>query len=238
MKSPKGSGNDRLRAAERARVSTPRLACAKDSGRHLRLMTLAMPAMVNLYQQLNSPSLELQLADPGGDILRVVGTDTGDRAARDCASPALSIGIPIHGTDGCILVVVDHAASSRENSDHIQALVQTTVAMIEHRLVESDERGFLLLHFHTQHALLGGPLEALAVFDHDARFVAVNRTAGTLLAIAGDADLTRLRCTECFDVQWLNLVGYASLRLVEPFGLRACSGAQFLARTSLRQTTG
>ncbi|ATE60801.1 Fis family transcriptional regulator [Thauera sinica] len=199
----------------------------------MRLMTLAMPVMANLYQQFASPSLEVQLANRDGEILRIVGAAAQRRAMADGTLPVLSIAVPIHGTDGCLLIAADHAATSRENSDHIRALLQTTVEMIEHRLVESDERGFLRLHFHARQALLGGPLEALAVFDQDSRFVAINRTAATLLAVGGD--LARLRCNDCFDVQWLNLVGYASLRLIEPFPLRTCDGERFFARTTLRQ---
>jgi len=215
------------------RDQAPLFAYSGSTGRHMRLMTLAMPVMANLYQQLASPSLEVQLANQDGEILRIIGATMQRQSAARATVPALSLAVPIHGTDGCLLLVVDHGASSRDNSDHIQALLQTTVEMIEHRLVESDERGFLRLHFHTQQALLGGPLEGLAVFDQDSRFVAINRTAANLLAVGGD--LTRLRCADCFDVQWLNLVGYASLHLVEPFPLRTCSGARFFARSTLRQ---
>lgn len=215
------------------RESSPLFAYSGSTGRHMRLMTLAMPVMANLYQQFASPSLEIQLANRDGEILRIVGAAAERQVTIPAAQPALSLAVPIHGTDGCLLIVVDHAAPPRDSSDHIQALLQTTAEMIEHRLVESDERGFLRLHFHTQQAMLGGPLEALAVFDQDSRFVALNRTAATLLSIG--SDLARMRCTDCFDVQWLNLVGYASLHLIEPFPLRTCSGARFFARTTLRQ---
>ncbi|MBS0545906.1 MAG: hypothetical protein JSR40_19465 [Proteobacteria bacterium] len=229
MKPPKVPVEDPLRTMQRDAV--PLFAYSGRSGGHMRLMTLAMPVMANLYQQFASPSLEVLLANRDGEILRIIGTAAERQSGN--GAPALSLAAPIHGTDGCLLILTDHASTSREKCDHMQAVLQTTVEMIEHRLVETDERGFLRLHFHTRQALLGGPLEALAVFDQDSRFVAVNRTAAALLSLGGS--LAHLRCADCFDVQWLNLVGYASLHLAAPFPLRTCAGAHVFARSTLSQ---
>lgn len=218
-------------SAEREPASAPLFTCPGSSVRHLRLMTLAMPVMTNLYHQLGSRSLDVQLTSEHGDVLCMIGAPPCGQGGN---AAFLAIGIPILGSGGCTLVVVDHDVSSKERSDHIHALLQTTAEMIEHRLVGNDERGFLLLHFHAQQALLGGPLEALAVFDQDSRFVAVNRAASALIEL--DDDPGRLRCTDRFDVQWLSLVGYASLCLVEPITLRTRNGATFFARATLRQT--
>lgn len=231
MKAPKAPTLSAYKPAERQAAPGPLFACPGSAARHLRLTTLAMPVMTNLYHQLGSRSLDVQLASEHGDILCTIGAPA---AGQDSAAPILAIGIPLHGSGGCTLVVVDHEASSKEQSDHIHALLQTTAEMIEHRLVGNDERGFLLLHFHAQQALLGGPLEALAVFDQDSRFVAANRAASTLLDL--DEELEQLHCSDRFDVQWLSLVGYASLCLVEPIVLKASNGAALFARATLRQT--
>jgi hypothetical protein len=119
-----------------------------------------------------------------------------------------------------------------EHLAHPNALLQTTAEMIEHRLIEHDERGFLVLRFHPRRGLLGSPLEALAVFDHDSRLVAANRVARRLLP-GGDV-ATGTQCMTLFDAHWRGLVGYAALCLAEPFTLRMRGGMPLFAHAVLR----
>ncbi|MFN3987459.1 MAG: hypothetical protein ACK4KV_18345 [Rhodocyclaceae bacterium] len=144
----------------------------------------------------------------------------------------LGVAAPILAPDHALLGIVDVAAPPGDSFSHANALLQTTAAIIEHRLIESDASGFLLLRFHARAGVLGSPLEALALFDRDSRLIVANRVAAHLLAPGGfDPDT---RCPDCFDTQWTGLVGYAALSLNEPFVLRGHQGIQFFARASLR----
>ncbi len=229
---------------------------------HERLLAFSMPAMESLHQQLASPSLTVLLADRQGFVLGVVGpqhreppfsrepsagaTDGfGGRPGVDAddaesgtfavfAGNRIVMGItaPILAPLGGVLGILDLSAAPFDNLSHAGALLQTTAGIIEHRLIESDERGFLMLRFHTHPGVLGSPLEALAVFDHDSRLVVGNRVARTLLEI--DERRASLRCPDCFDAPWPGLVGQAALAQSEPFVLRTCGGGRFFARASLR----
>jgi transcriptional regulator of acetoin/glycerol metabolism len=144
----------------------------------------------------------------------------------------LGVTAPILAPDGGILGILDFCASPFDNLSHASALLQTTAGIIEHRLIESDERGFLVLRFHPRVGVLGGPLEALAVFDRESRLLATNQVANNLLALGSRR--SGLRCPDCFDAHWPGLVGQAALAMTEPFVIRACRGTQFYARAALR----
>lgn len=169
------------------------------------------------------------------------GTEDAARGTAMLADPAfeqpvrgqiLGVAAPILAPDHALLGIVDIAAPPGDSFSHANALLQTTAAIIEHRLIESDASGFLLLRFHARAGVLGSPLEALALFDRDSRLIVANRVAAHLLAPDGfDPDT---RCPDCFDTQWTGLVGYAALSLNEPFVLRGHQGIQFFARASLR----
>lgn len=227
-----------------------------------RLVAFSMPAMESLHQQLASPTLTVLLADRDGFILSVVGPqitlpgapEDGARpaGAQAAVSPLSSLGTitehavaliagrrvvmgvtaPILAPDGGILGILDFCATPFDNLSHASALLQTTAGIIEHRLIESDERGFLVLRFHPRPGVLGSPLEALAVFDRDSRLLATNQVANNLLALG--TSRTELRCPDCFDAHWPGLVGQAALAMAEPFVIRACRGTEFYARAALR----
>lgn len=144
----------------------------------------------------------------------------------------LGVAAPILAHDGGVLGILDFATSPYENFSHANALLRTTAAIIEHRLIESDARGFLVLRFHTRAGVLGSPLEAVVVFDSDSRLLASNRVACGLLAIDRLSD--EVCCPDCFDTQWGGLVDRACGDTPQPFILRAQHGAEFFARASLR----
>lgn len=169
-----------------------------------------------------SPAELLPLACPG----------TVRRSLHVPRRPVLGVAAPILAHDGGVLGIVDFATSPFENFSHANALLRTTAAIIEHRLIESDARGFLVLRFHTRAGVLGSPLEALAVFDSDSRLLARNRVASGLLAI--DRLSEQVCCPDCFDTQWGGLVDRACVSAPQTFMLRAQHGGEFFARASLR----
>ena len=149
--------------------------------------------------------------------------------------PAQRVGIavPILPPDGGLLGFVDADASPLDWLSHANALLQTAARIIEHRLIETDPQGFLLLRFHRYPTVLGTPLEALALLDADGGVLLANRVAIDLLAPCP------LGCgvpvATCFATQWCGIVGYAALGLCQPFTLRDHRGTDFSARASLRR---
>jgi len=119
------------------------------------------------------------------------------------------------------------------NLSHPNALLQTTAEIIEHRLIQNDERGFIVLGFHPRRGVLGTPLEALAVFDRDGRLLSANRSARRLLAL-GESTPPEARCMDLFEGHWHSLVAQAKLCLVDPFTLYARDGTSLVARVMLR----
>lgn len=219
-----------------------------------RLVALAAPAMEDLYRQLDSATTTVLLADSQGGVLRAIGNGGEGIAgaatdAGPCALPAtqatatavpprtsaqhVGIAVPILPPDGGLLGFVDTDASPLDWLSHANALLQTAARIIEHRLIETEPRGFLLLRFHRYPTVLGTPLEALALFDAEGGVLLANRIAIDLLAPYP------LGCgvtvASCFATQWCGMVGYAALGLRQPFALRDHRGTDFSARASLRR---
>ena len=149
------------------------------------------------------------------------------------AAQRVGIAVPILPPDGGLLGFVDADASPLDWLSHANALLQTAARIIEHRLIETDPQGFLLLRFHRYPTVLGTPLEALALLDADGGVLLANRVAIDLLAPCP------LGCgvpvATCFATQWCGIVGYAALGLRQPFALRDHRGTDFSARASLRR---
>ena len=153
------------------------------------------------------------------------------------AAPALPPGqlgsaVPILPPTGALLGFLDADAAPAEWLGHANALLHTAACLIEHRLIETEPQGFLLLRFHRYASVLGTPLEALVLFDAEGAVMLANHTARTLLAPcafgAGGA-------AACFATQWCGIVGYAALGLRQPFVLRDRRGGGFSAQASLRR---
>lgn len=224
-----------------------------------RLLALSAPAMEDLHRQLDSPGITVLLADSAGGVLRAIGArgalaagarppaapraDAPAPAAADTtfpvspAAPALppgqlGIAVPILPPTGALLGFLDADAAPAEWLGHANALLHTAACLIEHRLIETEPQGFLLLRFHRYASVLGTPLEALVLFDAEGAVILANHTARTLLApcafSAGGA-------AACFATQWCGIVGYAALGLRQPFVLRDRRGSGFSAQASLRR---
>ena len=149
------------------------------------------------------------------------------------AAQRVGIAVPILPPDGGLLGFVDADASPLDWLSHANALLQTAARIIEHRLIETDPQGFLLLRFHRYPTVLGTPLEALALLDADGGVLLANRVAIDLLAPCA------LGCgvpvAACFATQWCGIVGHAALGLRQTFALRDHRGTDFSARASLRR---
>lgn len=142
------------------------------------------------------------------------------------------VATPILAPSGGILGILDVSTDARADLSHANALLHTTAELIEHRLIETMNGGFLSVHFHNRPDLIGSPLEALAVFDEDGRLIASNRAARRLLAL--DPRHPAARCDECFATPWGGLVGWAALRQNRPFPVRTLRGLTCCALARLR----
>lgn len=224
-----------------------------------RLVALSAPAMEDLHRQLDSPTITVLLADSAGGVLRAIGTNGSarDAPAADAlraaepragvlATPSshasrsasavptgqLGIAVPILPPAGALLGFIDADAAPLDWLGHANALLHTAACLIEHRLIETEPQGFLLLRFHRYANVLGTPLEAMVLFDADGAVMLANHTARDLLAPCASA---AGGAAACFASQWCGIVGYAALGLRQPFVLRDRRGGGFSAQASLRR---
>lgn len=219
-----------------------------------RLLALSAPAVEDLLHQLGSPTVTVLLADSQGCVLRAIGHEQDASNAESTTSAALArasgadedaqppvlrrvpprrIGIaaPILPPDGGMIGFVDADASALDWLSHANALVQTAARIIEHRLIASETRGFLLLHFHRYAAVLGTPLEALTLFDTEGGVLLSNRVATELLAPSEVG--YGVPVDSCFSTRWSGIVGHATRGSHRPFTLRDHRGLRYCAHASL-----
>ncbi len=143
------------------------------------------------------------------------------------------IATPILAPTGGMLGILDLSTDQRVTLPHAQALLTTTAEMIEHRLLESLEGGHVLVRFSTHPELLGGPLEALAVFDDGGGMRACNRRARALLGFQAEERLPSFQ--ECFGAEWRSLGKLMNeVRRTGAARLRGPRQREFLARFQLR----
>jgi len=143
---------------------------------------------------------------------------------------------PILAPCGGILGILDISSDSRVTPVHAQALLQTTVEMIENRLIENLAEGTLLLHFHPVAEMLGTPLEALAVFSEAGAMLACNRRASALLGLR-EAEVRHggRGFGEFFAMPWSALLDHAARQGSRPLKIRASRGRLLVAAAKLHR---
>lgn len=222
------------------------------------LLACSRAPMVNLHDQLGSARISILLIDTNGQILDRVGDGSAtpeasehwpranvgpssqsralsghrsiDMARRESA--AFGIATPINAASGGVIGILDRSGAGGLGMQHIGAMLELTAEAIERRVVDSDERGFLLLRFHTRVEMLEGPCNAIALFDRDSRLIAYNRLAANLLSLSRNG--LNARCEDCLETQWPGLVGSAAFAKNSPIQLRAKNGTTVLAQARLR----
>jgi transcriptional regulator of acetoin/glycerol metabolism len=165
-----------------------------------------------------------------GDIIAV----RGDEHFLERNRFLTCVAIPILAPTGGIAGILDISPDANANLSHSNALLRTTAELIEHRLVESMDDGFLRVRFHNRPELLGSPLEAIAVFDEAGRVMAVNRNARNLLRL--HQEYPDAACEDCFAITWQRLLDWTALDQNIPFPLRTRHGQTLAARVSLNHT--
>jgi len=204
----------------------------------LILSTLGCPDFLDRAAKVAlSPGVRWREADVGTNAIGTalhtgtMATVRGDEHFLDRNRMLTCVATPILAPSGGIIGILDFSTDARGDLSHANALLHTTVELIEHRLVESLDDGFLSVHFHSHPDLLDGPLEALVVFDEDGRVIASNRLARSLLAL--DPHQPVGQCDACFATPWTGLVAWAALRQSRPFPVRTVHGQTLYARATL-----
>lgn len=142
------------------------------------------------------------------------------------------VATPILAPTGGMLGILDVSSDARENLAHAGALLRTTAELIEHRLLETLDDGFLTLHFHTRRDSLADPLHAVTVFNEAGRLVASNRKARALLKL--HSNHPEASWDACFATPWANVVSLARQAPDTPFPMHDAGGRPLVARSRLR----
>ena len=148
------------------------------------------------------------------------------------------IATPILAPGGGILGILDISSDARVTRSHAHALLQSTVEMIENRLVEAVTDGALVLHLHPVAEMLATPLAGLAVFDGEGVLLSCNRRASTLLGLDSGLLIGRdYRFKRIFNMAWPALRDHALRYGAQAISLRAASGRLLAASVNLRTPT-
>jgi len=148
------------------------------------------------------------------------------------------IATPILAPCGGILGILDISSDARVTHLHARALLQTTVEMIENRLIETVVEGTLVLHFHSTPEMLGTPLEGVAVFSESGAMVSCNRRARALLSLpAGESNYASGSFGEFFATTWPSLLDHAVRHGMQPLKIRTSGGRVLSAVANLRTST-
>lgn len=107
-------------------------------------------------------------------------TVTGAEHYHDCLHAFQCAAAPIRDVQGRLAAVLDLSIESRSFGFDAAALVGLYATSIENRLLQTQSREHLVLHFQANPALLGTPLEALAGITPDGQLAWLN-SAGTRL---------------------------------------------------------
>ena len=135
-------------------LANPRISVllANRSGQILSM--IGMPSASSLSHRQNAGLMNGAKASKENDATAeaAIAMPTRNDAGRQQVDGHFVFGIaaPINAASGGILGILDRSNLPGTGLRHVNALLQLTAETIERRIVESDERGFLLVRFHTR----------------------------------------------------------------------------------------
>jgi len=145
------------------------------------------------------------------------------------------IAAPILAPTGGVLGILDISSDARVTQSHARALLNTTVEMIENRLIESVSEAFIELHFHPNAEMLNSPLAGLALFDEAGDLRCCNRRARALFGTDPSRSTPEGgRFGQFFLDSWAQVVDHAYRRPDRPLKLRTGSGRELIAVLRMR----
>ncbi len=148
------------------------------------------------------------------------------------------IATPILAPTGGVLGILDISSDVRVTHSHARALLNTTVEMIENRLIEGLPDGYLELRFHPSAEMIDSPLGGLALFDEMGQFCCCNRRARALLGLECETPPQPAGSFgQFFLTPWHRLLDHALRHGQQPLRLRTGSGRE-LAATACLRTSG
>lgn len=192
-----------------------------------RAQTVALRPGVD-WSEANMGTNAIGTALQAGGIVTVQGEQHYLQRNRILACVAT----PILAPSGGMLGILDVSSDASADLTHTRALLRTTAELIEYRLLEHLEQGFLTLHFDLRADGLTLPTHGLTVFDEEGVLLASNRSARALL---GQREVQHgTRAEACFATPWSGLVSRAAQEPDLLFPLQGPGGRRFVARASLR----
>ncbi len=145
------------------------------------------------------------------------------------------IATPILAPTGGVLGILDISSDVRVTHSHARALLNTTVEMIENRLIEGLPDGYLELRFHPSAEMIDSPLGGLALFDEMGQFCCCNRRARALLGLECETPPQPAGSFgQFFLTPWHRLLDHALRHGQQPLRLRTGSGRELAATACLR----
>lgn len=84
---------------------------------------------------------------------------------------------PIFDPLGRVMGILDVSGDGRAQQQHTMALVRISAQQIENQMFSSGFEQEVVLRFHVRPEFIGTLYEGIAVFSHDGRFIAANRSA-------------------------------------------------------------
>lgn len=137
---------------------------------------------VDLAEQLVGTTAPGIVAKTGQAVAVLVGEHF-----YDCLSAVECAAAPIHDVHGRLAGVLDLSVEGRRFGFHAASMVGLYATRVENRLLQTQSRDHLVLHFHADPSLLGTPLEAMAGVDADGQVRWLNGVAQRLSALQPEA---------------------------------------------------
>ncbi|MCB5184750.1 sigma-54-dependent Fis family transcriptional regulator [Methylobacillus gramineus] len=106
--------------------------------------------------------------------------------------------VPIFNAGNEVMGTLDVSTDINMPQQHTLALVRMSAQMIENRLFTASHSGAYSLHFHSRAEFIGTLWEGIAIFDHEDRLVALNRSGQFQLGLSADR-MQGLRFEHLFD---------------------------------------
>lgn len=137
--------------------------------------------------------------------------------------------VPILDANGSVVGALDVSNDYRVRQQHTLALVRMSAQMIENRLFNARHDDGIALYFHARQEFVGTLWQGIAIFAHDGKLKALNRSGRFQLGLE-HAALDRLVFDELFDQSFGVLQSRLQGGMSPLLPLRMGNGARIYAR--------
>ncbi len=159
-------------------------------------------------------------------------TVSGAEHYYDCLHAFQCAAAPIHDVQGRLAAVLDLSIESRHFGFDAAAMVGLYATSIENRLLQTQSREHLVLHFQASAVLLGTPLEALAGITADGQLAWLNSVGTRLMGTLPDAPQRDVEAL--FGLSLAELLRLIRCEAAQPARLSSGLGVWLQARLQVR----